>query len=345
MTNVHDFAYSVGLVRALETMLLNSNELERMMLAKDADEAFKILNEFDYADNKAGVESTGDFQKVLNEGLIDIKHTLDKISPNDTILNILWHAYDFHNIKVMLKAKLSGKTFEDIEGILSQMGKISTADLRQFIFEEENLSFKLEDEQTEKYIQEKTKRAEKLFKAKRNNPQVIDLYLDQKLIKTILRIAEENESPFLVAYIKTLIDLTNIQIFFRMKSQEKEEDLFEVALLWNGHTRAAKFREAYKKKLSDFPETMKNSNYAKIVETGYQHYQEEKSFIYLEKEIANHLTNKIKGAKLVAFGPEPLIAYFLSKKNNALIIRMILVNKLNKIPAEEIQKRLRTLYT
>ena len=44
------------------------------------------------------------------------------------------------------------------------------------------------------------------------------------------------------------------------------------------------------------------------------------------------------------YGPEPLIAYFLAKKNNALIVRMILVNKLNKIEPEEIKDRLRDLY-
>ncbi|GAG29441.1 unnamed protein product, partial [marine sediment metagenome] len=43
-------------------------------------------------------------------------------------------------------------------------------------------------------------------------------------------------------------------------------------------------------------------------------------------------------------GPEALIAYFLAKKNNALIIRMILINKLNAVDPEEIRIRLRKLY-
>ena len=78
MINKYDFAYSVALIRTLETLLLNENEVERMMLAKDAMDAFRILNEFDYADNKAGIESPSDFQKVIDEGLMDIKEILTK---------------------------------------------------------------------------------------------------------------------------------------------------------------------------------------------------------------------------------------------------------------------------
>jgi V/A-type H+-transporting ATPase subunit C len=89
---------------------------------------------------------------------------------------------------------------------------------------------------------------------------------------------------------------------------------------------------------------MKLTAYAKIVETGYKHFENEKTFIYLEREIENYLTEFIKKAKLIPFGPEALIAYFLAKKNNALIIRMIMVNKLNNVDPEEIRTRLRTLY-
>ena len=121
MIDKHDFAYSVALTRTLETLLLNENEVERMTLAKNAEDAFKILNEFDYADNKAGIENVSDFQKVINEGLSEIKETLTKVSPDQKTLNILWHQYDFHNIKTMVKAKLSGKTFADIENILKSI--------------------------------------------------------------------------------------------------------------------------------------------------------------------------------------------------------------------------------
>ncbi len=341
--NRHDFAYSVAVVRTLETMLLSENEMERMILAKNAAEAFKILNEFDYSDNTAGIEDPSEFQQVLDEGLLEIKEHLEKITSDKNVLNILWHDYDIHNIKTMLKAKLSEKSFEDIEHLLSKMGKIKIEKLQKFIFNNEEVIFGLDDN-IEKYLKEKIKKVQKLFVQEKNNPQVIDLYMDQKLIRLIYKTAIYSKNDFLINYVKKLIDLTNIKLFFRMKAQDKEQNLFEIALLWKGNIAASKFKEAYKTKLSEFPEIMKATAYGKIVTEGYKAYEKENTFIFLEKEIENYLTNYIKAGKLTAFGPEPLIAYFLAKKNNALVIRMILVNKLNEIEPEEIKERLRDLY-
>ena len=343
MTNKHDFAYSVALVRTLETLLLNENEVDRMILAKDAKESFRILNEFDYADNKASIEDVGDFQKVIDEGLVDIKNALVKATPDQRILNILWHQYDFHNIKTLVKAKLSDRKFEDIEYLLNNMGAIPIDALKKFIFDQENTAFGL-TERTEEYIKKKIKKVQAIFE-KEGNPQVIDLYLDQKLMKIIFNIAKDSRNDFLITYTKKMIDLNNIRLFFRMKSQDKELDLFEVAFLWHGEIPYSKFKDAYTHNLSEFPELFRGTAYAKIIEEGQRHYENEKTFIYLEKEIENHLTNFIKRAKLIPFGPEPLIAYFMAKKNNALIIRMIMINKLNEFDPEEIRSRLRNLYS
>jgi V/A-type H+/Na+-transporting ATPase subunit C len=344
-TNKHDFAYSVALTRTLETLLLNENEVERMMLAKNAKEAFKILNELDYADNKVGIEDPSEFQDVVKEGLMDMKVVLDKVTPDKRVLDTIWHQYDFHNIKVMIKAKLSGKSYEDIAELLNHLGRIPIEALEKYIFAGEEASFFLQEEQTELYIKKKIKKVQELFEKEKKDPQVIDLYLDQKLMKIMHAIAVDSENNFLLNYVKLLIDLSNIKLFFRMKAQEKEEALYEIAFLWNGNIPYMKFQAAYNHKLSEFPEIMKNTNYAKIINEGYKHYESEKTFIFLEKEIENHLTDNIKEAKLIAFGPEALVAYFLAKANNALIIRMILINKLNEVNPEEIKIRLRKLYT
>lgn len=344
MVHKNDFAYSVALIRTLETLLLNNNEVERMVLAKSPQEAFKVLNEFDYADNKAGIESPSEFQKVLSEGLMDIKETLNKVSPDKRILNLLLHQYDFHNIKTMLKAKLSGKTFEEIKDLMNEMGAIEIDKLKAFIFDETNSQWGL-NEKTEEYIKKKILNVQKLFEKENENPQVIDLYLDQKLMKIMSGIAQDSKNKFIIEYVKKLIDLSNIKLFFRMKIQQKEINMFEIAFLWHGNIGYSKFKDAYSHSLSEFSELMKATTYGKIVETGLRHFEEEQTLIYLEKEIENHLTDFIKRAKLIPFGPEPLIAYFLAKRNNALIIRMIMVNKLNDIAPEEIQKRLRALYS
>lgn len=342
-TNRHDFAYTIGVIRTLETLLLNSNEVERMALAKDAEEAFRIFDEMDYADNTAGIKSASEFQHVIKEGLVDIKQRLSEITPNKKVLNIIFFNYDFHNIKTMIKAKFSGKTYEEISNLISDLGAIKPEALKEFIFEGNNTFFSL-DEKSELFIKEHIKAVQKLFKKEDENPQVIDLYLDEKLMEIIYEIAKDFNSPYLISYLEKLIDLTNIRLFFRMKLQEKAFELFEVAFLHNGKVPLQKFKTAYSQRLDEFGEVMKSTDYGRIVESGLKHYQEEKTLIYLEKEAENHLTSYIKQAKQMAFGPEPLIAYFLAKQNNALIIRMLMISKLNNIDPEEIKGRIRDIY-
>jgi len=344
MTSKYDYAYSVGLIRALELLLLNENGVERMTFAKNPKEAYKIFNELTYADNKAGIEDPSEFQEVIKEGLMDIKQILVNVTPDQRVLNIIWHRFDFHNMKTMLKADLSGMEYENIEHLISPFGAIPTKSLRSVIFEGKDAPFKL-TQHTEHYLKKKLVQVRQYFEDEKQNPQVIDLFLDQKLMKVTYGITEDTKSVFLLKYIKAYIDLANIKLFFRMKSQDKDFSLYDIAFLWNGNIKSKKFNEAYKEDLSSFPEIFRSTQYARIIAEGLKHYQEEKTFIYLEKEAENYLTLLLRESKLIPFGPEALISYFLAMKNNALIIRIIMISKLNNIEPEEIKKRMRKLYS
>ena len=362
------FAYSVGLVRTLETKLLNENEVERMMLAKDAKEAFKILNETDYADNKTGIENPADFQEVLSEGISDIKNILKKVSPSSQILNIVWLQYDFHNLKTLVKAKHTGKSYEEVKHLMSNLGGIKPKKLQSLVMDEEEVLLKIgEKEHAVAYLKKHIKKVETIWE-ERKDPQAIDFYLDQKLVRMMYSFTINKQSyflseqlrpmirfsgtllkaqpeiTFLHRYMKKFIDLNNIRLFFRMKLQKKEYDWFFLAYFRDGNVPIGKYKDAYSKKLSEFPETMKHTQYGKLIEDGFKHFEEEGSLLYLETLIENKLTDHLKEAKQMAFGPQPLVSFFLAKLNNALVIRMIMVHKLNNVNPEEIRKRLRKLY-
>ena len=118
------FAYLTGRIRALETTLLSENEVERMVDSKSAKDAFRVLNELTYADFLGDINKIEEFQKVIDAGLQETKTLIRKLSPYKWFLNILWYRYDIHNIKTLLKAKIMGKSFENVESILIGMGNI-----------------------------------------------------------------------------------------------------------------------------------------------------------------------------------------------------------------------------
>lgn len=336
------FAQSASWIRVLETKLLNENELERMVLAKDAKDAYKILNETDYSTHIGDIENIESFQDVINSGLKDTKELIERIAPDKWVFNILWLRYDFHNMKVLLKAKHSGKDFEDVKEYCFTFGAVDLEKLKKYVLDGEDSSFGLE-ERYEKYLKESVKLAEADY-LKSEDPQLIDIVLDKRFCKIINEIALRSGNAFLITLTKKYIDLKNIELFIRLKIQGREEELLEKGFICRGTLEKYRFVDAFRKDVNDFVETMRHTDYANIIRDAIKGYEEQHSFVQLDKLSYDHLTDYIQRAKRIAMGPEPVFAYFWAKKNNALVIRSIMVSKLNGIDPEEIRHLIRTLY-
>ncbi len=334
------FAQSVAWIRVLETKLLSENELDRMVLAPNAKDAYKILNETDYSSFIG--DNVDNFQEVINAGLKESKELVERIVPYKDIFNILWFRYDFHNMKVMLKAKNSGKAFEDVADYCYDFGAVALERMRKFVMDSEDAGFGL-SEVFEKYIKESAKLAQAEFE-KTNDPQMIDIVLDKRFCWIINDLSEKSGNKFLDEFTNKYIDLKNVELFMRLKIQKREEDLLEKGFIEGGTLEKYRFIDSFRKDIADFAESMRHTDYGDIIRDAVKGYEEEKSFVKLDKLSYDYLNNYIQSAKRMALGPEPVFAYFWAKKNNAQIIRSVMVGKLNDVEPDHIRKMIRNLY-
>ncbi|MBU2524558.1 V-type ATPase subunit, partial [Patescibacteria group bacterium] len=322
------FACAVGRIRVLETKLLNANEVERMIGAKTPKDAYKILNELDYSNHVGDIDNLSGFQEVINAGLSDSKDILVKMSPAGWALDYIWYRYDFHNIKTLIKGKVANKNIEqDVEPHLMNLGTIDLSILKSIILEGANENLKLKNSEHEIIIKEAIENAFKHYE-KEQNPQIIDIILDKALLSLLKKIATKTGSKFLIDFTEISIDLANISTFLRAKAQEKTLDFLGEIMIEGGNIKVKDFKDLYKESTDNIIQHFRNSNYAKIIQQGLSHFKSQESFIELEKLADDHKTNFIKQAKIIPFGLEPLIAFFWAKKNNAMIIRMIMIAKL-----------------
>jgi V/A-type H+-transporting ATPase subunit C len=320
--------------------LLSENELERMVLAPNAKDAYKILNETDYSTFIG--DNVDNFQEVINAGLKESKELVEKIVPYKDIFNILWFRYDFHNMKVMLKAKNSGKDFEEVAGYCYDFGAVALERMRKFVMDGEDAGFGLSEE-FEKFIKESAKLAQAEFE-KTSDPQMIDIVVDKRFCRIINDISEKSGNKFLDEFTNKYIDLKNIELFMRLKIQGREEDLLEKGFIDGGVLEKYRFTDSFRKDIADFAESMRHTDYGDIIREAVKGYEEDKSFVKLDKLTYDHLNNYIQSAKRMALGPEPVFAYFWAKKNNAQIIRSVMVGKLNDVEPDHIRKMIRNLY-
>jgi len=104
------YAYAVGRLRALEARLINDAQIIRMTEAPDLQSAFLVLGETPYSEKIDRLPQAFDFEELLKQELISTKQLLDNLAPKDEILDVIFKKYDYHNLKVLLKNKLTGGT-------------------------------------------------------------------------------------------------------------------------------------------------------------------------------------------------------------------------------------------
>jgi len=327
------YAYAVGRIRVLETRLLDKNKLDRMVESPSTDEAFKVLSETEYAPMIAELDNVHDFEKILQAELEEVYSLMQKINPQVHFTDLIALKYDFHNLKVLLKAKYLAEPGDEL---LFPVGTFPLIKLRAAVAEENFrelpaiLCAALE-EITEEFVIS-------------GDPQAIDLFLDQTLYEMLIGGAREQRSTFLEGLFIREADLTNLKTFLRVKRIGRDQAFLKKAFLPHGHLPIEIFGSLLDEPLEFLADRLAMSEYSHVVNEGIREWQEKGSIANFEKLADDLLTDYLQVGKRKTFGLEPLIGYLYAKETEVKNIRMILVGKINGLPIEVIRERLRNVY-
>lgn len=333
--NQANYAYIIGRLRALETKSLTTNVVERMIEAKTADEAFRVLNDISFLSGSIGGDTVNDFQKVLNRGVQKMVRLVAKMTPYPEVVNFLMLKYDFHNLKVVLKARLTERGYADVSHALIDLGTLSASEWEHFALEGQIPP--LTDYLSET-IQDATSEYEKT-----NDPQVVDLIVDKHYLEEMLSSSDKFGGDLIVAYIKKLIDLTNLKSFIRSKELNKDENHFESVLLHDGFIPIFVFVDSFKKGYEELKQVLERKMHGEDAAEMLEEFMKEGTLLSAEKKMGQLLQEFMDESKKMSFGPEPVLAYFWRFENHMQILRIILVGKLNMLASEDIHKNILAL--
>ncbi|MGI6704655.1 MAG: V-type ATP synthase subunit C [Clostridia bacterium] len=327
------FLYAVSRVKALENNLLSRSTVDRMLEAGTPDEALKILGETDYGNYFGEVDSAYDFEKALDQSL-RVAYKAIEDSTGDKRFTLLSRLkYDFHNLKVLMKEKYLG---EDYKSILSHAGSISVEALRRAVDDKDMVGFA-------PHIREAYEKAAVDFDLN-GDPQRIDMILDGGLYAYLLELAKDVGDDGLIEFIRTEIDLLNINTLLRIRKTGGSVKLLETALIDGGFLDRSFLVGSMGEPVGSFADRLSSTRYDRVAVEGIASFIDTGSTTVLEKISDDLLLNMAKRGKYAAFGVLPIIGYLKAKENEAKVIRMIMVGKINKIPAEILRERLRDLY-
>ena len=327
-----DYGQSVVTIRILEKRLLTRNRLERMIEAQTPEEVLKLLGETEYSQDMADIHGSQDYEIILKRETERVFSIVRNMIKNTGIVDVLSLKYDYHNLKVLLKSKITGK---DFSSLLMQAGTIDASKFK--------VKFETQSNDLPQEIMEAIDEVQKDFE-ENHNPQRIDIIVDKHYFRNLSRLAKEIDVKVITDYVEGLIDFQNMITLFRVQKQKRDARFLETVIFEGGTISKNKIVASINDNTDTILNKFKKEKLGTYLVKGLETFSETKRLSELEKISDNYLMELNKESKYVVFGPEPLFTYLVAKEREINAVRMIMVSKINNISSDKIRERLRETY-
>ncbi|MCR4404865.1 MAG: V-type ATPase subunit [Candidatus Acetothermia bacterium] len=328
LTEDSGYAFATGSIRVLETRLLTGAQLARLAEAADPAEAWRLLAEAGLA--MAAETGWQEYEAALAQELERLYQYARSVSPKPEVVAWLKKRYDFHNLKVFLKAHfLEEDPREAVFGVGEVPAELIAQAVKTAVWSAlpEELARAGEAAVAE---YERTKAA-----------QAFDFVVDREMFAHLRETARQ---PFLRGLVELWCDLANLKSALRAKGLGKDRAFLARALVPPGSIPHDRLLELLEFPLEEWPESLKYTPYARLIAAVRAEAGRPVDLGQLDRLSDNFVLARLRATRFSLYGPEPLVAYILAKEMELKAVRIIMVGKINGLPPEELKERLRTSY-
>lgn len=311
-------------IRAMENRLLTRERMDRMIEARDAGEARKVLTECGYPEGES-------LDAVLAQARADTFRDMETAAPDPRLVEIFQLKYDYHNAKTILKAQAM-----DVqpERLLLPGGRYDCLELLEGWRKGElrgcSENFRRAVAQAQAALTDS------------RDPQQADLILDRACYGEMTRLARELDSAFLKGYVRLAIDVANLRTAVRVARMAKEGEFLRQVLLPGGNVPVQSLAAVRGEALG---EAFRSGPLAQAAELGAKLAQPGAGVLTaFERECDNALTAYLSAARRVPFGEEPVVGYLYAKELELTAIRTIFAGRAAGLDGDTIRQRLRETY-
>ena len=317
-------------VRALETGLLTRERMEQILEARTDEEAAKLLQECGYPALDPGrpEEMDAALAQVREETLADLADG----APDPRYLDLFKLKYDYHNVKVLLKAAAMET---DPAPMLADMGRVSAAELREAVE-----SGRLEE--LPPCLSAGAAEAKEVLDTTRD-PQRGDMVLDRWYYRDLLEAAEAAGSEFLRGYVRAQIDAANLRSLVRTLRMGKNADFLRDALFDGGTLERSALVKISADGGAGLAELYAPTELAAAAEAGAA-ILKGGAMTEFEKLCDDAVGDYLAGAQAIPFGEAPLVGYLAARETEYTNLRILLLGRAAGIDPAVIRTRLRKSY-
>ena len=324
-----DFLSISARVRVLETRLLTAERMERMIDAKDVNDAAKVLGECGYPELGEVTNSTLD--AMLADAQAALFADMGKAVGNEALMDVFRVKYDYHNAKALVKAEALKL---DQDRLLLGGGRYDPAELAE--------SYRGEDLRAcSDTFREAVGRAREVLGSS-GDPQQADFILDRAYFKELAALAKESGSEFLEGYVTALIDGANLRAAVRAARLDKAGEFLRSVLVEGGSVSP---EDIARVKGAELGRVFKGTSFAAAAEAGAAlAVPNGGPLTDFERLCDDAVMAYLTRARLIPFGEQPVVAYLYAREAEATAIRIILTGRMAGIDGTTIRQRLRRAY-
>lgn len=314
------FVYQNARVKSLEKTLFSSQSVARLLDCATKDEVYKTLVDFGIG---SGVNAEdGDFDALFKKEEENAAEFLREFNV-DNVLDVFLIHYDFLNLKILIKSRLSGKAPN-----LAPVGRYQTDEIMRFLADENSVPDEFE---------EPLKAIRTLKDAGKLTPHRLDCIVDKGEYACIFRMLSKKDSK-LKRYFKTKVDFLNLNTFLRAKRLGLDKKYVEESLISGGSLDF--LTDIYDESLETLGDRVRYTDYAvptlQAIESG--------NLTAFEVYADNALLKMWKEDKDDLFSVSPIVSFYLSKIADIRISSLIVAGVKNGVDRQKIKERMRDIY-
>lgn len=348
------WASPVGRIRIIEKGLLTRAELGQVLEASSLETALAALRDSYYGPYVSKLDNPELFETALQEAIKNAHNDMMRLAPEPLILAAYRARYDFHNLKVLLKAKLLAVEAE--EGAFSGLGNLDEGAFRAVLDatqqgdavpapqEQEPDPLAVSIHKVSLEIARVYRTIIESAAVSELSPFEVDSYIDKSYYAWADTIYRKHGYEALVEFLKSEIDILNLKIAFRAKRLGIPGYDFGKIMLSGGSISPVAVAEAYIQGPHSLYRVYKGTELDRLAKRGISLLEKKEPLTLWEKECDNAIVRIMREAGTISLGPEPVFGYVFGREIEVKNLRIILSGKQAFVPENEISERLRESY-
>ncbi|MBR4628148.1 MAG: V-type ATPase subunit [Ruminococcus sp.] len=306
-----EYASAVAAVKAMESGLLTHSDIDQ------------LIGTSALSDMRTLLDSKLSFPKTMEE----VWGLLTSYAPGNETLKILLYRNDFHNLKAVLKSKLSGR---EVSGCCVSPSNVNYSEI--------DAAFTSKDYDTlPAYMREAADDAYELA-TRTLDGQLSDSIIDKAALAAMQKSADDLGNDFMKRFAVLTTVCADIKTAYRCSLMQKPRHFLERAICGSSELDREFLIWAALSGTDGLLRQLEATPYNEAVKLLRE------SPAQFEKWCDDIIVEHAESARMQAFGVEPLAAYYIAKEAELKNLRILTVCKECGTDRDTITERMRKLY-